>query len=85
VTRIGGGFDRLEPTILERLATSDRDSLARALQVVLQWDFDRIIVAHGAVVEHGGKDGLSTADGAFLDGALDPCNGNPSITQVHQP
>ena len=85
ITRFGGGFDRLEPTILERLATSDRASLARAMQVVLQWDFDRVIVAHGAVVEDGGKEGLTRAYGAFLDGALETCAGNHSITQVHQP
>ena len=83
--RAGDAAYAAQRRLLKRLATSDRASLARAVQVVLQWDFDRVIVAHGAVVEHGGKEGLTTAYGAFLDGALESCAGNHSITQVHQP
>ncbi|MCP9833426.1 DUF4336 domain-containing protein [Cyanobium sp. Aljojuca 7A6] len=85
ITRIGGGFNRLEPTILERLATSDRASLARALQDVLQWDFDRVIVAHGAIVETGGKESLAKAYMAFLGGSLELCTGIPPITEAHPP
>ncbi len=70
ITRIGGGFDRLEPTILERLATSERASLHRAMQLVLQWDFDRVIVAHGAIVETGGKQALARAYSSFLGSPL---------------
>ncbi|MCP9785975.1 DUF4336 domain-containing protein [Cyanobium sp. N5-Cardenillas] len=70
ITRIGGGFNRLEPTILERLATSDRASLHRAMQLVLQWDFDRVIVAHGAIVETGGKQALARAYSSFLESPL---------------
>lgn len=66
ITRFGGGFDRLEPTILERLATSERASLHRAMQLVMQWDFDRVIVAHGAIVETGGKQALARAYSSFL-------------------
>lgn len=46
-TRIAGGFNRLEPSVLERLATSDKASLRTSIQQVLSWDFDRVIVAHG--------------------------------------
>lgn len=70
ITRIGGGYARLEPTILERLATSDRASLRRAMQVVLRWDFDRVIVAHGAVVETGGKQAITKAYSSFLRSPL---------------
>jgi hypothetical protein len=70
LTRIGGGYARLEPTILERLATAERASLRRAMQVVLQWDFDRVIVAHGAVVETGGKQALARAYSSFLGSPL---------------
>ncbi|MEA5413816.1 hypothetical protein [Synechococcus sp. BA-132 BA5] len=70
LTRIRGGYAHLEPTILKRLATSDRGSLARAMQVVLEWDFDRVIVAHGAVVETGGKQALARAYSSFLGSHL---------------
>ncbi len=70
LTRIGGGYARLEPTILERLATSDRASLLQAMKALLQWDFDRVIVAHGAVVETGGKQALSRAYSSFLGSPL---------------
>ena len=85
LTRIGGGYARLEPTILERLATSDRSSLRRAMQAVLQWDFDRVIVAHGAVVETGGKERLTKAYASFLGSDLGPCAGAPPIPKDHQP
>ncbi len=70
LTRIGGGYGRLEPTILERLATSDRASLGRAMQALLQWDFDRVIVAQGAVLETGGKQALARAYSSFLGSPL---------------
>lgn len=70
LTRIGGGYARLEPTILERLATSDRASLRKAMKALLQWDFDRVIVAHGAVVETGGKQALSRSYSSFLGSPL---------------
>jgi hypothetical protein len=31
------------------------------MQELLSWDFDRVIVAHGAVVEFGGKAMLTSA------------------------
>jgi hypothetical protein len=65
-TRVAGGYNRLEPTILERLASSDKDSLRKSLQEVLSWNFDRVIVAHGAVVELGGKAMLTSAYSDFL-------------------
>jgi len=40
------------------------------MQVVLQWDFDRVIVAHGAVVETGGKQALARAYSSFLGSPL---------------
>ncbi len=70
ITRIGGGYGRLEPTILERLATSDRGSLLVAMRAVLRWDFERVIVAHGAVLESGGKQALTRAYSSFLGSHL---------------
>ncbi|WP_094513307.1 DUF4336 domain-containing protein [Synechococcus sp. MW101C3] len=64
-TRIAGGFNRLEPTILERLASSDRRRVRASIDAVLAWDFDRVIVAHGAIVETGGKPMLAAAYAGF--------------------
>jgi len=70
LTRIGGGYARLEASILERLATTDRSSLGRAMQALLRWDFERVIVAHGTVVETGGKQALTRAYSSFLGSPL---------------
>ncbi|MBW4529910.1 MAG: DUF4336 domain-containing protein [Aphanothece saxicola GSE-SYN-MK-01-06B] len=69
-TRVAGGYNCLEPTILERLASTDKDSLRKSIQVVLSWDFDRVIVAHGAVVEFGGKAKLASAYSDVLGGTV---------------
>jgi len=39
-----------------RVLVRDRPALARSIAKVLGWDFDRIVMAHGDVVESGGKD-----------------------------
>ncbi len=53
--RLNGAVDRLAVTRLARLAfIQDRRALARSLESVLAWDFDRVIVSHGRVLESGG-------------------------------
>jgi hypothetical protein len=39
----------------------DRDALARSIAEVLAWDFDRIVVTHGRIVETRGRDVLRDA------------------------
>lgn len=43
------------------LAIGDRNRTRDLLDTVLGWNFDRISVAHGAVVESGGKEAFRTA------------------------
>ncbi len=43
------------------LALGDRDKTRELIDTVLGWDFDRVSVAHGAIVESGGKEALRTA------------------------
>lgn len=38
-----------------RLLTRDRRAFARSIERILAWDFDRIVMAHGTVVESGGR------------------------------
>ncbi len=55
---LGGAYDRLGPTYLERFLVRDRSVFAPALRRVLDWPFERVIVAHGEVCEHGGRAAL---------------------------
>lgn len=48
--------------LIRRLAVSNRKALRSSIERVLQqWDFDRIVPAHGDVIEHGGPEALRTA------------------------
>lgn len=63
--RINGCYDHLGPSRLFRSVIKDRAALRRSLDHVLAWDFDRLILSHGAIVEHGAKEKLREAF-AFL-------------------
>lgn len=41
---------------LYRPAVTDRQRLRMSIERILDWNFDQIIVGHGAVVEKGGKE-----------------------------
>jgi len=56
--RLGGGYDRLSPTLLERLLVRDRTAFRDSLERILEWPFDRVVVAHGEVCEKGGREEL---------------------------
>ena len=58
----GGGFG---PHRIIRAVIRDREAARRSLAAILAWDFDRIIVTHGAVLERGGREALRAAF-AFL-------------------
>ncbi len=62
LTRLGfralGGYGRLGPTWLERLLIRNRAAARASLARILEWDFERVIVAHGRVVERGGREAL---------------------------
>jgi Domain of unknown function (DUF4336) len=44
------------PTPLFRRAIRDRQAARRSVERILQWDFDRIVIGHGAIVESDGKE-----------------------------
>ena len=48
------GSPRPGPTPAFRLAVRDRRAARRSLERILDWDFDRIVVGHGDIVESGG-------------------------------
>ena len=66
VLRLDGGFGGLAVPRTFRVAIRMRRVMARdAIEKILEWDFDRIIVAHGDLVDGGGKDAMRKA-WAFL-------------------
>lgn len=58
VMRLLGGYGRFRPTRIDPLLIRDRDAARQSLERILAWDFDRIIVAHGEVLEHSGPAAL---------------------------
>lgn len=59
--RLTGSYGRLAPNRLVRLLIRDRAAFRRALDRVLSWDFDRVSVTHGDVLESGGRHALREA------------------------
>jgi hypothetical protein len=66
-TRIIGGYKSLSPTLLERIATTDKEKISSAVDRVLNWDFDRVIMAHGSIIDRGGKAMFDRGYARFLD------------------
>lgn len=59
VFRLSGTYGRLAPTPLERLLIRDREAFRASLRRVLEWPFERVIVAHGTVLEADGRRALA--------------------------
>ena len=53
--KAAGVQDRPGPTPIFKLATRDHNQARHALDCILRWDFDRIILSHGAIYESNGK------------------------------
>ena len=51
-------YGRFGPSTLDPLLIRDRAAARQSLERILGWDFDRVIVAHGDVLEHGGREDL---------------------------
>jgi len=54
-SRVIGGYKTLSPSVLERLATREIEKVKQAAQKVLAWDFKRVIMAHGTILENDAK------------------------------
>ncbi|WOD41984.1 DUF4336 domain-containing protein [Nodosilinea sp. E11] len=70
VTQIGGGYKRLSPSLLERVATTDKQPVKASVEQVLRWNFERVIVAHGRIVERDGKQQFKRGYESFLGCSL---------------
>jgi hypothetical protein len=56
--RLVGATGRFGPHRILRAAIRDREAARRSLETILAWDFDRIVVTHGDVLEQGGPEAL---------------------------
>lgn len=54
--RLGGIYEHYGPPRDMKASFRDRAALAEFVERVLDWDFDRIVLSHGDLVERGGKD-----------------------------
>jgi hypothetical protein len=55
VAKLSGLYYFLGPTAMEKRASKDRVSLRESVNRILNWPFEAVIMAHGEVIESGGK------------------------------
>ena len=65
-TRVIGGYKNLSPSLLERIATTEKEKVKRSIEKILRWDFERVIMAHGSVIQQNGKAQLKQGYERFL-------------------
>ncbi len=56
-----GAAGRFGPHRMVRLLIRDRQAARQSVDTILRWDFDRVIVTHGEVLETGGRDRFANA------------------------
>ncbi|MFI5314307.1 MAG: DUF4336 domain-containing protein [Myxococcota bacterium] len=57
--RVNGAFGRFGPSRIFRFAVlKDRRSARASLDRILAWEFERVTVAHGEILEKGGREAL---------------------------
>ena len=68
VMRLFGGYGSFRTTRLDPLLIRDRHAARQSLERILAWDFDRIVIAHGEVLESGGPGALRAVYAWLLAG-----------------
>ena len=56
--RLLRSYGRFGPSKLDPFLIRDRVAARQSLERILAWDFDRVVVAHGDVLESGGREAL---------------------------
>ncbi|QIZ71434.1 DUF4336 domain-containing protein [Oxynema aestuarii] len=64
--RLLGGYKQLSPSVLERLATTEKEQVRQSVEGILLWDFERVIMAHGSIIERDGKEKFKKGYESFL-------------------
>lgn len=66
-TRILGGYQQLRPSILEKIVIKERETITASITRLLEWDFQRVIMAHGTIIEKNATEQLKAGYEWFLD------------------
>ena len=53
--RMLGAYGRFGPSLIARLSIRDRSAVRHSIEALLVWDFERITLTHGDVVEKNGR------------------------------
>lgn len=61
--RLIGSYQVLKPSWLEKIAVQNKEKLQKSVDKILDWDFQRVIMAHGTIVKHEAPKQLSEAYG----------------------
>ncbi|MEM7154309.1 MAG: DUF4336 domain-containing protein [Myxococcota bacterium] len=69
VFRMAGTHKRFAQSRLFRSFVKDRAAAAHSARHILGWDFERVVMAHGEIVEQGARETLEGALGWMLAGA----------------
>ncbi|WP_009632501.1 DUF4336 domain-containing protein [Synechocystis sp. PCC 7509] len=68
--RLLGGYNSLSPSLLEKVATIEKTKVKQAVQKILDWDFERVIMAHGSIINSQGKQKFKAGYESFLNKIL---------------
>lgn len=66
--KAAGGYKRLSPSLPEQIATTAKGEVRQSITQILEWNFERVIMAHGSLIEKGGKQALKRGCEKFLGG-----------------
>lgn len=69
IFRMAGTHKRFAQSRLFKSMVKDRAAAGRSAQHILGWDFDRVVMAHGEIVEQGARETLTGALEWMLAGA----------------
>lgn len=61
IARVLGVYRRFSPSLEFKLFTRNRTLVRQSIDRILAWDFERIIISHGDIIESGGKETLRAA------------------------
>ncbi|MDJ0531096.1 MAG: DUF4336 domain-containing protein [Xenococcaceae cyanobacterium MO_207.B15] len=65
--KLMGSYDNLRPSLLEKLVIEDKQKVKTSVEKILNWDFQRVIMAHGSIVENNAKKQLKKGYEWFLN------------------
>jgi hypothetical protein len=69
VMKLLRSYGRFGPSKLDPFLIRDRRAARESLERILAWDFDRVVVAHGEILESGGREALRAGYAWLLSGS----------------